>query len=134
MAMHFGAVLEECEKTRRRLRAVVVCPMGMATSRFLTSQLDREFPDIAVERMCPMRGLDAAALRAEGIGLIISTVRLHIDFPHIVVSAVLQEKDRILLQNAVEANRKLALGETPAAPPAEFRSSDGIMNITARSA
>ena len=118
LAMHFGAVLEECEKTRRRLRAVVVCPMGMATSRFLTSQLDREFPDIAVERMCPMRGLDAAALRAEGIGLIISTVRLHIDFPHIVVSAVLQEKDRILLQNAVEANRKLALGETPAAPPA----------------
>lgn len=79
--------------------------MGMATSRFLTSQLDREFPDIAVERMCPMRGLDPDALREEGIGLIISTVPLHVDFPHIIVSAVLQEKDRILLQNAVQAFR-----------------------------
>ena len=120
LAMHFGAVLEECEKTRRRLRAVVVCPMGLATSRFLTSQLDREFPLIAVERMCPLRGLDTGTLRREGVGLIISTVPLRVDFPHIVVNTVLQEKDRILLQNAIDDfQRQSAVAQTaPAAHPA----------------
>lgn len=119
LAMHFGAVLEECEKSRRRLRAVVVCPMGMATSRFLTSQLDREFPLIAVERMCPLRGLDTDTLRREGISLILSTVPLRIDFPHIVVSTVLQEKDRILLQNAIdEFQRQSVAAAAPAAPQA----------------
>ena len=120
LAMHFGAVLEECEKTRRRLRAVVVCPMGLATSRFLTSQLDREFPLIAVERMCPLRGLDTGTLRREGVGLIISTVPLRVDFPHIVVNTVLQEKDRILLQNAIDDfQRQSAVAQTaPVAHPA----------------
>lgn len=101
LAMHFGAVLEECAKSRRRLRAVVVCPMGMATSRFLISQIDKEFPEIAVERMCALRELDTDALRREGIDLIISTVRLHTDFPHLTVGALLEGKDRTQLQNAV---------------------------------
>lgn len=120
LAMHFGAILEECEKMRRRLRVVVVCPMGLATSRFLTSQIDREFPLITVERMCPMRGLDTEALRQEGIGLILSTVPLHIDFPHIVVGAVLQEKDRILLQNAIDdfQRQDTAARVAPAVRPA----------------
>ena len=129
LAMHFGAVLEKCEQTRRRLRAVVVCPMGMATSRFLTSQLDREFPDIAVERMCPLRGLDTAALRDEGIGLIISTVPLHVDFPHVIVGAVLQEKDRIQLQSAIDRFR--GQGDAPAGaqvvpPAADLRYADAL--------
>lgn len=118
LAMHFGAVLEESEKMRRRLRVVVVCPMGMATSRFLTSQIDREFPLITVERMCPMRGLDAEALRREGIGLILSTVPIHIDFPHVVIGAVLQEKDRILLQNAIDDFVRQDSRAVPAARPA----------------
>ncbi len=124
LAMHFGAVLTECEKSRR-LRTVVVCPMGMASSRFLTSQLDRDFPEIMVERMCALRELNPDMLRAEGIRLILSTVPLHlrelnpdmlraegirlilstvplhIDFPHLVIHPVLQEQDRILLQNMV---------------------------------
>ena len=128
LAMHFGAVLEQCERTRRRLRAVVVCPMGMATSRFLTSQLDREFPAIAVERMCPLRGLDTDALRREGVGLIISTVPLHVDFPHVTVSAVLQEKDRILLQGAVDhfCGQPAAPATGGAAPAADLRYADAL--------
>lgn len=43
LAMHFGAVLEQEAMTRARVR-VVVCPCGMASSRFLASQLEREFP------------------------------------------------------------------------------------------
>lgn len=124
LAMHFGAVLEECEKTRRRLRAVVVCPAGMATSRFLTSQLDREFPEIAVERMCPMRSLDEDALRREGIDLILSTVPLQTDFPHIFVGAVLQEKDRIQLRSAVEAFQQkpgAPVSRPPETPAADLR-------------
>ena len=116
LAMHFGAVLDQCERTQRRLRTVVVCPTGMAASRFLTSQLDREFPEIAVQRMCALRGLDAEALRAEGIGLVISTVPLHIDFPFVTVSPVLGDKDRLLLQNAVR-DLQTRPAAAPAAPP-----------------
>lgn len=123
LAMHFGAVLEECERTRRRLRAVVVCPMGMATSRFLTSQLDREAPEITVERMCSLRGLDVDALRREGIDLIISTVPIQADLPHIVVDAMLQEKDRIQLRGIVDAflQKSEPSKRIPAAPQTDVR-------------
>lgn len=67
----------------------LLCADGHGNQLLLTSQLAREFPDIAVECICPMRE-GVTVLREEGIGLIISTVRLHIDFPHIVVSVVLQ--------------------------------------------
>ncbi len=122
LAMHFGAVLEECERTQRRLHAVVVCPSGMATSRFLTSQLDREVPEITVDRMCAMRSLDVDDLRRHGVDLIISTVPLQIDFPHIVVGAVLQEKDRIQLRDAVENfQRPTAPVRQTIAPAADVR-------------
>ena len=71
LAMHFGAVLEQEAMTRARVRVVVVCPCGMASSRFLASQLEREFPAFEVIRIAALRDLDAGRLRAEGAGLVV---------------------------------------------------------------
>ena len=46
LAMHFGAVLEQNAMFRLRLRVVVACPLGMGSSRFLTSRLGNEFPSL----------------------------------------------------------------------------------------
>ena len=65
LAMHFGAVLEQNAMFRLRLRVVVACPLGMGSSRFLTSRLGNEFPSLQVEGCCSVRELNAADLRLD---------------------------------------------------------------------
>lgn len=81
LAMHFGAVLEQNAMFRLRLRVVVACPLGMGSSRFLTSRLGNEFPSLQVEGCCSVRELNTADLRRRKIDFIISTVPLELDYP-----------------------------------------------------
>ena len=118
LAMHFGAVLEQEAMTRARVRVVVVCPCGMASSRFLASQLEREFPAFEVIRIAALRDLDAGRLRAEGAGLVVSTAPLTIDFPAVTVNPILNEQDRAVLRSAAERCREASAQGPQTAPPA----------------
>lgn len=118
LAMHFGAVLEKESIARMRVCAVVVCPYGMASSKFLASQLLREFPVLHITASCSARELDPEALREQGVDVVISTVPLEIEFPKVCVNPILQEQDRAQLRRAVEQaqNRPLRSGPQAAAP------------------
>ncbi len=113
LAMHFGAVLEQDALARMRLNVVVVCPYGMASSRFLASQLMRDFPVFHVQSSSSVRALDPAQLRAKGIDLVISTVPLQLDYPHICINPILQEPDRAVLRAEIQ---RLQNAPPPAAP------------------
>ncbi len=102
LAMHFGAVFERDSMARMRVCTMVVCPFGMASSKFLASQLLREFPSLHITASGSTRGLSPEKLRSQGIDLLVSTVPLDIAFPHVCVNAVLQEQDRALLRDAFE--------------------------------
>lgn len=114
LSMHFGAVIEQDSLMKMRLCAVVVCPYGMASSRFLTSQLIRDFPIFHIRGSCSVRELDANVLRAQGVDVIISTIPLQIDFPHYCINPILQEQDRAVLRAAVAQLQKP--DHTPAPP------------------
>lgn len=101
LAMHFGAVLERESLTRMRICAMVVCPFGMASSKFLASQLMREFASLHITASGSVRGLSPEGLRGQGVDLLISTVPVDIDFPHVCVNAILQEQDRARLRSAL---------------------------------
>lgn len=101
LAMHFGAILERESLARMRVRAMVVCPFGMASSKFLASQLIREFASLHITASGSARGLSPEGLHRQGIDLLISTVPLDIDFPHVCVNAILQEQDRARLRGAL---------------------------------
>lgn len=103
LAMHFGAVIDEEELSNLRVRCVVVCPYGMATSKFLSSQLMREFPELHIEHTCSVRTLQCEELDRQNIDLIISTVPLEVDYRQVCVNPVLQQADRTKLQSAIKA-------------------------------
>lgn len=112
LAMHFGAVVEQEELARLRIHTVVVCPYGMASSKFLASQLLRDFPVLHITESASIRALNVEDLRRRGVDLVVSTVPLTLDFPVVCVSPILQEQDRTRLQAAVEAVRS-ASAERP---------------------
>lgn len=116
LAMHLGAVLEEDTRSKMRLDAVIVCPYGAAPSRFLAAQLRRDFPAIHVADCRSVQGLDPEQLRQQGVDLVISTVPLHIDYPHVRVNAVLQDPDRAILRAALDAARDRTAAPKPAKP------------------
>lgn len=117
LAMHFGAVLEQQAASRRRVSAVVVCPYGMSSSRFLSSQLAKEFPQLDICSIASARHLDTEKLRADGIDLVISTVPLQLDYPKVSVSAILQDQDRTVLQAAIQRAQASARTQDPPTKP-----------------
>ena len=117
LAMHFGAVLEQDAMARMRVNVVVVCPYGMASSRFLASQIMREFAAFHIQKVGALRDLNAEELRAQGTDLVISTVPLEISFPSVTVDPILNEQDRAVLRAA--AQQYSHKGETRARRPAQ---------------
>lgn len=111
LAMHFGAVLERESLLQLRICAMVVCPFGMASSKFLASQLIKEFPVLHISASGSARGLTAEELKAKGIDLLISTVPVEINFPHVCVNTILQEQDRALLRDALQSVQSLTNGK-----------------------
>lgn len=103
LAMHFGAVWEETMSHRRKFRVHVVCPYGISASRFLSAQLQREFPQLEVQGVGSVRHLDPVQMEADGVDLVISTVPLELNIPHVCVSPVLQKQDMALLEATMKS-------------------------------
>lgn len=103
LAMHFGAVIDEENLINLRVRCVVVCPYGMATSKFLSAQLMQEFPELHIENTCSIRTLRCEELYKQNIDLIISTVPLEVDYRQVCVNPILQQADRTKLQSAIKS-------------------------------
>ncbi len=106
LAMHIGAVLEQEYLIHTRLDIAVVCPYGLASSKFLAAQIQRDFPAIHISFCGGIQGLDPDQLRKQRVDIIVSTVPLKIPFPHIRVNTILQESDRALLRAAMESERQ----------------------------
>lgn len=99
LTMHFGAALERMNLLKKRIKAVVVCPSGIGTSRLLAATLKKEYPDLQLLGIQSILELDPVTLSNKGADLIISTVPLTIDYPFVQVSPILNKQD-ILLLNA----------------------------------
>lgn len=109
VAMHFAAAAEKIQESERQIAVVVVCPTGMGTSKMLAANLQRSFHNLEIRKIISAFGIDQRQLREEGIDLILSTVALNTEFPHLCVSPILQAQDKLLLQNAIELINKQRL-------------------------
>lgn len=102
LAMHFGAIIERENLLRMKVHAVVVCPHGMASCRFLMSQLQKEFPTLQISRCSSLRELSPEDLTEDQADLVISTIPMELDFPCVVVSTILSQRDKELLRSAID--------------------------------
>ncbi len=106
IAMHFAAAAERLQKNARKVAVVVVCPVGIASSRMLAASLVKSFPEIEIRSISSAFSINEGRLKREGIDLIISTAEIHTDFPHLCVNKVLQVQDKMMIKNALgEINR-----------------------------
>ena len=121
LAMHLGAVIEEETLANLRVRCVVVCPYGMATGKFLASQLMREFPQLHIEQTCSVRALNSEELQRKNIDLIISTVPLERNDRQVCVNPVLQQADRTKLQSAIQTAQHRSGSRTAPTGQAQLR-------------
>lgn len=111
LAMHFGAIIERESLLRLKVHAVVVCPYGMASCRFLISQLQKEFPTIQISRCGSVRDLSPQQLAEDQADIVISTIPLELDFPCVIVNPILSQRDKEVLRTAIGQ-----IKEKPAAP------------------
>lgn len=101
IAMHFAAA-EQLQENEQKIRAVVICPAGIGTSKVLSVNLMRLFGNLEIRRIISAFDIDEEQLRQEGIDLIISTTEIQTDFPHLRVGMILQTQDKLMIQNTIE--------------------------------
>lgn len=91
LTMYLAGAMER-SRLRPRLRALVVCPSGMATVWVLVSRIQSEFPELEISKVVSARDYEAALVPQ--VDLVISTVALPTkDAPVAVVSPLLSPAD-----------------------------------------
>ncbi|BAL81580.1 BglG family transcription antiterminator [Caldisericum exile] len=85
--------LVESSKVPKKVKAVVICPMGIATSKILYYRLLQEFPNLDILETFSFKDAIDGKLPQE-VDLIISTTHINFSpFPTIVVSPLLSKDD-----------------------------------------
>lgn len=105
VAMHFAAAAETLRGEQKKIAVAVVCPSGMGASRMLAANLIRSLHHIEIRQIMSAFSLEPQKLKESGIDLVISTVPLEIDFPHVCVSPIPQTQDMLIINQALEAIR-----------------------------
>ncbi len=128
IAMHFAAAAEQLQENERKIRAVVVCPAGIGTSKVLSVNLMRLFGNLEVQRIISAFDIDEEQLRREGIDLIISTTEIQTDFPHLRVGMILQTQDKLMIRNAIEEINRRRIHQKTRSAAAPF-CGDGTLTL-----
>ncbi|WP_394235320.1 BglG family transcription antiterminator [Niallia oryzisoli] len=92
IVLHFGSALE-LRKEEVQVRALIVCPTGIGTSKMLASRIKKEVPEITVIDVASIKDLQTKDISQYGI--IISTVILPMQekMNYVFVNPLLYEKD-----------------------------------------
>lgn len=134
VAMHFAAAAETLRREQKRIAVAVVCPSGMGASRMLAANLIRTLHNIEIRQIMSAFSLKPEKLEENGIDLVISTVPLEIDFPHVCVSPIPQTQDMLVIGQALEAISTRRTGRSrqePKAPASGLALSlDDICSLT----
>ena len=101
LVLHFGStlVLEEAVD----IRALVICPTGIGTSKMLASRIRKEIPEIHSVSVKSVKEIKEAVLKRYDV--VISTVRLpFFKADYILVNPLLTEKDIQSVQSFLQKN------------------------------
>lgn len=116
ISIYFVMALERAEKLNRRVSVIIVCPTGIGSSRLLASSLKREYPDLNICGTVSAFEIDSKKLAAQGIDLVISTVKLNISYRYLHVSPLLTRQDKMLLDSKIKLLLQQKTGQARPAP------------------
>ncbi len=110
IAMYIAVSLEELRKPTKR-KVVVICPMGIATSKLLYHKLANEIPEIEIVKVGSIKEFEEERF-AKKIDLIISTVPLlGVKIPYVVVSPFLRTEDKKLIKEILKIEKGVFTGD-----------------------
>jgi activator of the mannose operon (transcriptional antiterminator) len=93
IVLHFQASAERLENKREKVKACIVCHMGIGMSRLLETKITRQFPDIEILG-CLGKAELPDFLKDHAIDLILSTVPVEkTEIPCIVISPLFETRD-----------------------------------------
>jgi mannitol operon transcriptional antiterminator len=105
IAMYIAASLEKIKQPSKR-KVVVICPMGVATSKLLYYKLTNEIPEIEIVQVGSIKELEEGNF-TQKVDLIISTVPLSgVKIPHVVVSPFLRPEDKKLIKEILKIGKE----------------------------
>lgn len=109
IAMYIAASLEKIKQPTKR-KVVVICPMGVATSKLLYYKLTNEIPEIEIVQVGSIKALEEEDF-AQKVDLIISTIQLpELKTHYIVVSPFLRPEDKKIIKEILNIGKgELAL-------------------------
>ncbi|WP_264737544.1 BglG family transcription antiterminator [Cytobacillus firmus] len=103
IVLHFGSALVMQEENLS-IKALVICPTGIGTSKMLKSRLKKEAAEIDVIEIKSMKEISEGADLKE-YDLILSTVRLpFINAEYILVNPLLSEENILTIKNYLQNN------------------------------
>lgn len=102
IVLHFGsALLMNEEKTA--IRAVIICPTGIGTSKMLASRIQKEFAEINTVDIKSIKEIEKSKLNV--FDMVISTVKLPFDdLNYILVSPLLNDEDIQMIRSFLQHN------------------------------
>ncbi len=106
IVLHFCASAEKQRTQREKISVIVACPNGIGTSHMLAAHLQKAFPEVVVKKVIAASTIDPMILIDNAIDLIVSTVKLDVDFPNVSVNPVLLQNDRMVIRNEIKNIRR----------------------------
>lgn len=111
IAMHLAASLEKLKKQRKQ-KIVVICPLGIATSKLLCEELLNEIPEAEIVQVGSIRDIEEGKIQ-KGADLIISTVPLYgVKLPFVVVSPILRIEDKKIIRDMLKKRESVSHNES----------------------
>ena len=109
IAMYIAASIEKIKQPTKR-KVIVICPMGVVTSKLLCYKLTNEIPEIEIVKVGSVKDLQDSNL-TQKIDLVISTVPLSgLKIPFVTVSPLLRQEDQKLIKEALRLGKGEKLG------------------------
>lgn len=102
LVLHFGSSLE-LRKEQLAIKALIVCPTGIGTSKMLASRVKKEVSEISSVEIASIKELWNLSLK--NYDVIISTVRLPFD-DYVLVNPLLSDKDGKSIRTYLKKNIK----------------------------
>lgn len=101
IAMHFASAIERNLLIETNINAVISCPTGIGTSRFLQTKLEKKYPNLTVLETISALKIDENYLKTRNVDLIISTVELSTDVDYISISPFLNYDDEKIIKKEI---------------------------------
>lgn len=113
LVLHFQASIERMEEKQQPKRVLVVCHMGIGMSRLLQAKLEQQYKGLTIVGCIAKNEMQQFLKTSSEIDFIITTVSLSkIDIPYVVISPLLDEKDKVKINQFIQEGKSELLEGT----------------------